>query len=252
MDSVLLKYPVENGGIKGMEYIIQSPASNNLEKGCGWFLHRRHRVPTALCLYSPADAEKIRMPEKFLLHFGCSHAKPLTSLTCKDKIAAPAGSAPPPTIRPHFHACHQRIEHFPFFKSRSSPTVRCLAPYRYNDSVNQFYTAGSQLMHAAAKLQDTSANSFVASHYFLLDGKAEYLKYRLLSLLAAIHSQSSYDLLKQLLLKQPPASGDPDLIKYLLIDSLKLTATLFPGFTIIKQRHSAGEDTSAHADAAYR
>ncbi|HEY4151072.1 MAG TPA: TraB/GumN family protein [Chitinophagaceae bacterium] len=31
-DLVLSKYPVENGGIKGMEYIIQSPGSNNLKR----------------------------------------------------------------------------------------------------------------------------------------------------------------------------------------------------------------------------
>ncbi|MFL5809553.1 MAG: hypothetical protein ACJ749_08520, partial [Flavisolibacter sp.] len=86
----------------------------------------------------------------------------------------------------------------------------------------------SLIANAIAGLDDAATLEFISKHYVQLTGEKEARKYSLLHVLSRIKTQASYDLLKSLLVKDPPKKGDASWMAYPLTDSLKLTASLYP------------------------
>jgi len=222
-DSLLLQREVQNGGVKGMEYIFEQPASNNLK--------RVRILPNADSMYvifsfAPRQLAQDEHYNRFYESFRLAHeqsAKPwlvnkagalLNALHSADSATADGAKT----------ALH-RVS----FAKEDLPLLHQALIYPYTQEEGDSYLLDNNLIKAVAKEKDSSTLSFIAAQYPLLSGDKERLKYRLLAILADIPTTASYVLLQKLLLEQAPKGGDPDLVKYRLFDSLALTASLFPG-----------------------
>lgn len=223
-DSLLLQHETLNGHAKGMEYIYERPASNNLK--------RVRIIPggdSVYILFSHMPRQLVHEANvnRFFDSFSLAHeptAKPWLDNKAGQLLEAlhSADSATAEKARAALGNAAFTREDLPLLHRA------LLYPYRKEEETTN-YSIYNHLTFAIAEKNDSSTLSFIAAQYHVTNGENEQLKYRLLSVLAQTHTAASYALLQKLLLKQVPKTGDPGLIKYHLFDSLALTATLFPG-----------------------
>ena len=222
-DSLLQEHETQNGHTGSREYLFESPASNNLK--------RVRIIPNGDSIYAifshlprqlEKDANINRLYESFRFNREQT-ARPWLDNKAKQLLEAlhATDSATAATAR-------EALSDAPF-TSDDLPLLyqALLYPYPGEEADNPLLY--HNLTRAIAKEKDSTTLSFIAAQYPLLNGEKESLKYRLLSILAQIQTTPSYTLLQKLLLQQAPKTGDPEIIKYQLTDSLALTAGLFPG-----------------------
>ena len=93
---------------------------------------------------------------------------------------------------------------------------------------NASYTENEQIAKAIIRLNDTSTYWFVKNNYAGSNSTSAQLKMAMLEMLANQHTAQSTKLIKDILLNNPPATGEIYSLVYQLKDSLLLAATLFP------------------------
>ena len=104
-----------------------------------------------------------------------------------------------------------------------------------NYTVNKGRDVHSKIVDAIVELGDPVTVDFIRQHYAELSGEREQLKYSFLRVLARLETQASYNLLKDLLLRDAPKKGNASGIAYSLTDSLKLATSLYPEIFSLSQ-----------------
>lgn len=79
-----------------------------------------------------------------------------------------------------------------------------------------------------ASHMNDEVTGFIKTHYTAQAGKREALRMELLNMLAAANTTTSYELLQQLLVNDPPASGDYEKLLSYAVRSPRKAAILFP------------------------
>jgi uncharacterized protein YbaP (TraB family) len=220
-DSVLSVKPVLNGSVKGMEYVIAARGNHNL---------RKVRIlpfgdtTYALSLYAPPDIIKGTNQEKFFTAFRFANENVVNNYTVNKAKQVIDGLhvSDPVTFADAVNA----IYNAPFTKKDLPLLHRALlGSYREDEEGTNI---NRELGNRIATIGDSSTIAFIAENYRNLNGEKEKLKYELLSVLTRMQTQSSYNLLRDLLLQHPPIAGDPELLKYRLTDSIQLAASIVP------------------------
>ena len=219
-DSVIERKAVQNGAVKGMEYVARSPVMSST---------RRFRLlpygDTLYVLYAIIPGGDLRTSdhEKFFTNFRFTRdvstnnhlvnktARLLTDLKSKDSAT--------------FYSALEALPDVSFSQD-DLPLLHpaMLVSHGQIDSTN---AANRSINTAVSRLADTSTVSFIKENYSSLAGRDETLKYGLLSVLARIKTAESYKVLTDLIINRRPL-GNPGTLRYCLVDSLQLTAASYP------------------------
>jgi hypothetical protein len=105
------------------------------------------------------------------------------------------------------------------------PLLQNALMQQYRDSAAS-YNARESLVTLLIKFEDAGTPEFIAGNYSKVTD--ESLKLSLLQVLAGIQNKASYGILKDLLLHHSPKGLEAGSLKYYLMDSLQLSATLYP------------------------
>lgn len=222
-DSVLRQQPVVSNGVKGREWII-GMGDSHIQKRIRIFfggdsIYRLISYIPALYMNEPRhnaffEDFRITRPEKKI-----DMLKSKAVLLLRDLQSADSATAA---------EALEAVGEAPFVAAELPLLYEAYMKQYADDSLDRYYSTRTQLHRAIEKLADKSTLQFVRNNYKSFTGQREPLKVSMLNLLAAIKTKESYALLKELLLKSPPAVvGDRELSSE-ITDSLQLAATLYP------------------------
>jgi uncharacterized protein YbaP (TraB family) len=113
------------------------------------------------------------------------------------------------------------------FTSKDLPFLRKALLISYRDSSDGYYGMSDHVVSALRTLNDTGAIEVIADHYRLPGGRYKTVTPAILKTLSSLHTQRSYDLLKQLLPYRPPTLKGSNMMAG-LFDSMQLTRSLYP------------------------
>lgn len=222
-DSVLRQQPVVNNGLKGMEWVIHQ-AQSHVEKRIRIFFSGDSIYKVISYIPAPYinaahhnaffDDFRIVKTEKKAEMLKSKASVLLNDLQSSDSATAAEALG--------------ALWDAPFTKKELPLLYEAYRKPYADDSASGYYSVRSQLQFVIAKLADNSTLRFVKDNYKSFAGSRESLKVEMLNLLAAIQTQESYALLKELLLNATPQEAGNHELSYRISDSLKLTATLFP------------------------
>lgn len=220
-DSLLHKEWISNGQVKGLDMVIQSPDNNNLKKVR--LLVSGDTLYT-LTAHIPAQYMRDETHQKFFNDFRIATEQEPSIYTNK---AAPLLQALLTTDSVKFSAAKDAFNSVEFTEGDRELLHQALLP-SYLDDDESYNGTMEVIVRRLSSIADPSTVDFVKKKYASFTGKKEVHKYLLLKLLAEAKTSASFMLLKELLLRQPPAMGDAAKLEYSLYDSLALTKTLFP------------------------
>jgi uncharacterized protein YbaP (TraB family) len=235
-DSVLRQQPVVNNGLKGMEWVIH-PAQSHVEKRIRIFFSGDSIYK--VIAYIPAPYINAAHHNAFFEDFRIvKQEKKADMLKSKASVLLnDLQSSDSATAAEALGALWDA----PFTKKELPLLYDAYKKPYADDSASSYYSVRSQLQFVIAKLADNSTLRFVKDNYKFFAGNRESLKMEMLNLLAAIQTQESYTLLKELLLNSTPQEAGDHELSYRISDSLKLTATLFPEILKLAGRPQFGD-----------
>lgn len=227
-DSVISKKTVYNGGLRGMEWVIETPGQNNLKK-----VRQLLNGDTMYTLLSFIPSQYI--DEKNLGQFFddfrvVPEDRHFTLFTSKaDRLLTDLQAADSVTFTKASDAFSASL-----FNTEDRPLLyQALLKEYIDDTTNIYYTSRDKILNALLKMTDSSTIRFVQEQYPLQSGKKERLKLVLLNLLAGYKTADSYAALKELLLHDIPAEKGNTELSYHFRDSLVLTRSLFPEILVL-------------------
>jgi uncharacterized protein YbaP (TraB family) len=219
-DSVIKKEMRWNGGLKSLDMMIASKKSNNIKQVR---LMINGDTLITLLTFFPSSYINSGTHQKFFDDFRVSREVSPTIYTSKLKEILHALAS---TDSSQAAKAMEALSAASFEKSDLSALQDgLLENYSSAEGGEDPY---SLIVNAIVGLDDAATLEFIRQHYSQLTGEKEARKYSLLHVLSRIKTQASYDLLKSLLVKDPPKKGDASWMAYPLTDSLKLTASLYP------------------------
>jgi uncharacterized protein YbaP (TraB family) len=219
-DSLLKKEWVQNGNVKGIGFVVQMPGYNSFKKVR--LLVNGDTLYTLFSVILKQDIDKAYHQE-FFNNFRFVREVPPTIYTSKTAQLLNALQTGDSLT---FEDASENLELIAFRKGDLPLLHRALLK-QYKDS-NEYNAVTGKLVNIISDLADSTTLGFVEKEYASLKGSRESLQYHLLTLLAKMKTATSYALLKQLLLTQLPATGEPWQLQRALFDSTLLTATLYP------------------------
>lgn len=236
-DSVIYKKPVMNGGLKGMEWLIQMPDNHNLK----WFrqLLNGDTLYTLFCFLPRQyadEAEHSRFFNGFTvvqenLHPSIYSSK--AALLLNDLRSADTAV---------FEKASAAFSDVTFGKEDQPLLHEALLKEYIDDSTDGYYTIRTRIVNTLRPLADSSTVSFIREQFPRLTGSREKIKFDLLNVLAMHSTAYSYSVMKELLLQYTPTEkGNTELGYYYLIDSLQLTRQLFPEILTLSNDHLFAE-----------
>ncbi|HYO22310.1 MAG TPA: TraB/GumN family protein, partial [Flavisolibacter sp.] len=219
-DSVIKKEWVQNGSVKGMEFVVQMPGYNSLRK-----VRLLVNGDTLYTLLSMIPSQEIGKDyhQHFFNDFRLVKEVPPAIYTSKAGQLLNALQSADSLV---FEDAKENLDLVEFEK-KDLPLLHQALVKQYRDS-NEYDAVSAKLVNIVSSLADSTTVAFIKKEYASLQGSRESLRYDLLTLLAKAKTASSYTLLKEFILTQLPAGGDVQQLQYALLDSLSLTATLFP------------------------
>ena len=114
------------------------------------------------------------------------------------------------------------------FTKKELPFLHDALTRVYQDDSSEYYTLQDRIIGQLDDLEDPSTVAFIREQYGKIPATQGKVKMGMISTLAGIQTQDSYDLLHQLLVKDPPANTKGIYVGYKLTDSMELAQTLFP------------------------
>jgi hypothetical protein len=219
-DSLLQKTWIENNGFKGLDVLIRTGNSTTLKKIR--LLVNRDTLYTVLGIVQAREWEAGNH-QKFFEAFRLQNEITPTVYTRKVPALLQALTTTDSTA---FEAAIEDFESVSFRKE-DLPLLHkaMLETYRDNEDNS---SANNKLMESILPLADSTTVRFAKEAYARQTGKKEENRYRLLQLLARMETSESFAALKPFLLADLPKSGNPILLQRPLLDTLQLSATLFP------------------------
>jgi uncharacterized protein YbaP (TraB family) len=219
-DSVLLNKAVVIDGMKGQEYKLQLKSeAKNIRHGLLML-----NGDTLYSLYTILPVNDVTgNSSDFVDNFKLSHHNKATSVfTNKAAKLLTDLSASDSAIFTGAQEVLQQV----VFSRQDLPLLHQVMLKPLYDFDENGYDTHSLILEKVKELADTSTVAFIANNYRRVE--REELKYPLLTLLASIKSQESYDLLGKLLKTSAPVKGNPGVLGYRLLDSLLLTKSIIP------------------------
>ncbi|MBS1610474.1 MAG: TraB/GumN family protein [Bacteroidetes bacterium] len=222
-DSVLVHRETNNGELKGIEEVLYFHDNNN-RKIQRKFLNGDTLY--TLLAFIPAQYINEERHRKFFEDFRVT--KENTKTTVFDNKAKKLLTALLSKDSAVFSEAKEAIDEVSFDKEDLPLLHKALLEIYPDDSV--YYGVSNKIENDIDRLADSSTVDFINSEYKNA-GKNEKLKYRMLGILAAQKTKYSYDLLKQLLLSDPPAKQNEYYgLHYRMADSLELCQSLYPEY----------------------
>jgi hypothetical protein len=204
------------------EWLIRMPANNNLKK-----IRLLLNGDTLYALYSFIPTQYIDDPDhsRFFTDFRVTKEIPGTSVFTNkaDKLFTALQSADSAT----FAGASDAFGIITFSRDELPYLHRGLIT-RYPDDTLFYNNVHDRIIRELETLADNSTVDFIKENYFKLTGDKEKLKTGMLSALAGNKTQYSYNLLKELLVNNPPQEHSDESLSYKIGDSLLLCRTLFP------------------------
>ncbi len=98
----------------------------------------------------------------------------------------------------------------------------------YRDDSTAYYTLQDCIIDQVSKLNDPSTIQFIKERYKKIPASSAKVRLGMIAALSGIHTQESYDLMRELLVKDPPSTTTGIYMPYRMMDSLELGISLFP------------------------
>lgn len=218
-DTLLQKTWVQNGNLKGLDLLVKPHGHESLKK-----IRLLVNRDTLYTLFSIIQAREWKDEhQQFFSEFRLQNEVPPTIFTSK---AAHLLQAMTTSDSTEFENVLEDFESVSFRKE-DLPLLHKALLENYRDS-DEYNSTNSKLLQRILPLADNTTLAFVKGVYPKQEGEKEVNKYRLLQLLAQLKSSESFAVLKPFLLADLPGRGNAILLQRPLLDSLPLTATLFP------------------------
>jgi len=224
-DSVLSKKTVTNGPLKGMEWLLQTPGSNLLKK------YRRFiSGDTIYTLISFIPKQYIGNKENDQFFESFMPANPVVNSQVFIHKAPLLLRDLQSTDSVVYDKARSSLDIF-VFKKKDLPLLHeaLVADYPADENGGHYYDVRNEFVRKIRPLADSSTVDYIRKAYPQLKGSKEEYKMCLLDILSGHQTTYSYNLLKELLVYQPPVNkGKHELSVYWLTDSLELGQSLFP------------------------
>ncbi|MDX1955423.1 MAG: TraB/GumN family protein [Chitinophagaceae bacterium] len=98
----------------------------------------------------------------------------------------------------------------------------------YRDDSTMYYTMQDRIIDELSKLKDPSTIQFIKERYKKIPASSAKVRLGMIAALSGIHTKESYDLIRELLVKDPPSTTTGIYMPYRMMDSLDLGVSLFP------------------------
>jgi uncharacterized protein YbaP (TraB family) len=222
-DSVIIHKQITNGKLKGIEQLVFDHGNNN-RKLVRKFLNGDTLY--TLLAFIPSQYVNEERHRKFFEDFRVAEEN--TKTTVFDNKARKLLDALLSKDSAVFSEAKDLMDEVSFDKEDLPLLHKALLEMYPDDSIN--YGVSIKIENNIERLADSSTVDFISSAYKNA-AKNEKLKYRMLSILAEQKTKYSYDLLKQLLLSNPPARQNEYFgLHYRMSDSMELCQGLYPEY----------------------
>lgn len=221
-DSLISKKTVSNGSWEGMELIFEERNNNSFKK-------LRHFIngDTLYSIYAYIPRQHINdaTSRYFFEEFGIRGVQNKVQLleSRAALLLEDAKSADSATRARAVNALYNApfgVKDLPLLHAR---LLQPLSPDSADDN-----SARMALVRAIKEIADPSTIEFIRNNYYTIPANKEIFRLILVDMLTEISTRPSYDLLKELLMKQPPADRKDRYLPYGITDSVELAAQLFP------------------------
>lgn len=98
----------------------------------------------------------------------------------------------------------------------------------YRDDSTAYYTMQDRIIAEVSKQNDPSTIQFIKEKYKKIPASSGKVRLGMIAALSGIRTQESYDLIRELLVKDPPSTTTGIYMPYRMMDSLDLGLSLFP------------------------
>lgn len=220
-DSVLSEKWVTNGKLKGKEWLISSAGSTNIKK-----FRQLVNGDTLYTILSFIPYQYINEKEQqqFFEDFRVIDEQPVSSIFQKKtaKLLADLQSKDSVVFEKASRELPSAV-----FEEEDRDLLHEALLKEYPDDDGIYFKVRQHISNRLRDIEDKSTVDFIRQNYPKLTGKKEAYKIYLLNVLAAYKTDYSYNSLKELILNDPPKTGDRVLSAWMM-DSAKLNRTLFP------------------------
>lgn len=218
-DSVLSKKMVSNGKLPAMHWHIRKPDSN---------LKMDMRImaskDTVYTLLTFVQTQELAITDAFFSKFLPKNSSTNNITVSKSALLFKDIQSKDSVI---FQEAKAALENAVFDK-KDLPALHKHILYKYlDDTLNHYWSVRGQLVNKVALFQDKSSIDFVKEKYPALakDPKSQYF---LIDLLSDITTKESYQLLRDILSKNPPTEIEDHYLSINWYDSLELSRVLYP------------------------
>ena len=221
-DSVLSEKWITNGTLKGLEWISQSPGNHNARRARIFI--NGDSVYYILC-YLPCQRINEDSYQRFFTNFKVIKEEQhpdiykrkieriLTDLQSKDSVI--------------FSEAWEAFSKTQLLSS-DKPILQEALLREYLDDAASGTNARDMICDSLNRWFDHGTLDFIKSKYGGITGNREFIKVNLLNLLVNNKTQESYNLLKELLINNPPKNVGEYMLAYRTTDSLELAKSLYP------------------------
>lgn len=221
-DTVLQTRRTLNGGLKGMEALIQKRGSNTVKKVR--MMVNKDSLYTIITFIPVTEVNRDDV-QKFFDDFRVDNEIQPTIYTSRSAELFRALQSQDSVV---FERALELFTQVRFTKADLPVLQEALLHSYLKTESSAYYTVNRRIVNQMNDLADEGTVRFISDNYQKLSEEKEELKYDLLRVLAGLKTQSSYALLKNLLVNHTPLKGDPSGMSYSITDSMQLGRTLFP------------------------
>lgn len=231
-DSVLSKKWVSNGGLKGMQWVMQMPDNNNRK-----VVRQLRNGDTLLTLaaFIPSQyldgGSHLRFFDQFRVITEDTHSTLFTNKTAR--LLGDLQSADTSIFRKASSGLAVAV-----FSRQDLPLLHGALLRNYMDDSLNYTGSRVKIREAIEGLADSSTVRFIQSHYNDFPEDKEDLRSDMLRILARTHTGYSYAVLKDILLNHTPVAREGGGLSYWIMDSLELARSLFPEILRLSGNHS--------------
>lgn len=226
VDSIIQKRTVFNGGLKGVDIIVEKPDNNNLKK-VRMFVNG-DTLYTLVALVPKQHVNNSNF-EKFFNDFRITKEIQPTIYSNKSKLLFEALKTQDSVEFEKAFSVLGTVE----FSREDLLVLHDALMQKYITTGNVYTTVHYKISAALENLADESTVDFISKNYNQLNGDNEEVKYTVLKVLANIKTSEAFQVLKKLMLTYPPQKGQDYGLAYALKDSLELTRTLYPEILVL-------------------
>ncbi|HEY1023126.1 MAG TPA: hypothetical protein VGE06_12480, partial [Flavisolibacter sp.] len=218
-DSLLERSRVQNGGLRGIDFMVRMEGHSSLKK-----IRMLVSKDTLYTLFARIQEKEWNSGPHatFFESFRLYNEVPPTIYQPKVVQLLQALRASDSTAFARAHADLDAVQ----FQKSDLPLLHEALLQPYNDE-EEFYSTHSKLVEHILPLADATTLSFAEAAYTRLQEQENVNQYRLLQLLAHMKTSESFAVLKRLLPNLPMA-GNAIVLQKPLLDSAALTHSLFP------------------------